>query len=165
MCSLDSVAATIPATAARGRRGSNSSLTAADPEDADDGRSEEADGEKEREGNVGLELATEATLGFDVAPVKDVSTAVTSEVDEKTEGDEPADGEENVPWPVDEAACEWDQEDDGRDDGNGSNDDGVDKATKSWSVLIGLVENPASDAGNNASKGQLGRSENNIKNA
>jgi hypothetical protein len=101
-------------------------LVVADPDNTDDGRGEPADGRQERKGNNGLPLA--ALVGateHDVVPVKGVAAGTveelfrpvlvgfnvhmvilrrTTHVHNQTKGHEPADGNENVDGPVDEAA-------------------------------------------------------------
>ena len=78
-CHLD-VRAAEPAVVPVARASANLALLLAGPEEADEGGSEEADGQEEREGNVGLELPTRVAARRDVAPVEYVSAAVANQL-------------------------------------------------------------------------------------
>lgn len=55
-------------------------LALAGPEEADEGGGEEADGEDEGEGDVGLELAAAVARGGDVVPVEDGAAAIADQL-------------------------------------------------------------------------------------
>lgn len=55
-------------------------LPLAGPEEADESGGKEADGDDEREGDVGLELAAAVARGGDVVPVEDGAAAVADQL-------------------------------------------------------------------------------------
>lgn len=69
-----------PAAVPVARAGANLALLLAGPEEADEAGGEEADGQEEGEGDVGLELSARVAARRDVAPIEDVSAAVTDQL-------------------------------------------------------------------------------------
>lgn len=86
-------------------------------------------------------------------------------IDEETKCDPPEDTDEDIHWPVGEGRRERDQPQQGQEDGDGRNDLGVDVATKSPRVRIGLVQELAIDTCHDGSEGELRSSENHTDDA
>lgn len=128
------------------------------PVNAQDSRDQPANGREEDECNVCLPLrAGVARVDSDARPVKDVSTGTMKPVDQKTKRNEPQDGDEKIGGPVDEAAGEGEQPDNGEQDGKAGNNFCVNKATLvpgRWAT--DGVEVDASETGNNGGKSKLG---------
>lgn len=137
---------------------------ATDPEEPDKGGCEPDDGRQEAEGNVCLVATARITAGADVAPVKDGAAAITDEIDEQTKGDEPEDAEEDVHGPVDEAAGEGEQPDQGEQQRQAGHDDGVDEAAIVPGRRVGGVEVGAGNTSDDGSERQLGTAEDKLHN-
>lgn len=101
---------------------------AADPVDADQGRDEPADGRQEGEGLVGLPRAAVVAAEAEAAPVKGVAAAAAEPVHQQAEDGEPAERDDEVDGPVDEAAGEGQQPQERQQDGEAGDDLGVDEA-------------------------------------
>ena len=134
-------------------------LAVADPEHADDGRDEPADGGEEGEGDDGLPAAADGgAADGDVGPVKDGAAAAVLVVNEQAKGDEPEDGDEQVKGVVCEGAGEGEEPDKGEEDGDGGDDLCVDEAGEGPRVdaeLVHVVQVAAVDAGDDGAEGQL----------
>lgn len=82
-------------------------------------------------------------------------------VDHETEGDKPADGDEDIDGPVDEAAGEGEKPDDRQEDSDGSDDFGVDESSLAPAVrALDGVQVGTVDSGHDGSEDQLGHAEN-----
>lgn len=103
-------------------------LLFAHPEQAQQGRDQPADGGEEGKGLVGLPAAAVDAAEADAAPVEGVAAGVAEVVDEEAEGGEPAGGQQEVYGPVDEAAGEGEQPEQGEKDGQSGDDLGVNEA-------------------------------------
>lgn len=103
---------------------------AANPIEAEHGRDEPADGGQEGEGLVGLEGAAVVAAEADAAPVEGVTAAAVEPVHHQAEGGEPAGRDDEVDGPVDEAAGEGEQPEEGEQDGQPGDDLGVDEAAQ-----------------------------------
>ena len=149
-------ARSVPAAAVSGVRSGSGSPVAADPVDAQDGRDQPQDGTEEGERLVGLPGRAVVVAETDVAPVEGATTGVAEPVDDQAEGDEPADRDDEVSWPVNEAAAEGEQPDDGQEDGQAGDDLGVDEATQlPGRGTLGIVQVLAGEASDDGCEGQL----------
>ena len=106
-------------------------------------------GTDEGEGLGGLPLATPAMLG-DRGPVEHAAAAVLSVdvvkiLNQGAEGSEPSEADDEVGRVVEHRVGEGDHPDQGKDDGDSSDDDGVDLATMRWSASVKEVGDKAQD--------------------
>jgi len=116
----------VPATAGSHCRG----LVAVHPVQADDGRRQPKDGAQEGKSDIRLPLGTavDAAVERDTTPVEDVAAGAIEPVDQEAKADEPADGDDDIGWPVDEGAAEGEQPNDGQQDRKCRDDFGIDEA-------------------------------------
>lgn len=97
----------------------------ADNPEAENSRNQEEDGGQEGESHVGLVLSA-LVASSDVAPSPDAAArVVTVEVSQEGKGDDPEDEEDQVDWPFCERGKEWEEEEEGKEDGDCGNDNGV----------------------------------------
>ena len=101
---------------------------AVDNPKANNGRGEEEDGSQEGESNVSLEFGA-LGLPSDAVPVPDgAAVHGANVVGEKGKGNDVEDEEDEIGGPVQEAAGEWEEEDQGEENAECGNDLSVDKA-------------------------------------
>jgi len=148
----DSIASNSVATASR---------TVHNPE-TKSSRSKPEDGAQEAESDISLPLLARALVG-QVAPVEDAAAVErANEGDEQAEGDEPEDGDQEIDWPVQEGAAEWEQPDEGEEHGEGCDGFGVDEAALGQGVvghvLVGMKPF-ACEASDDGCKGELADAE------
>jgi hypothetical protein len=126
---LDTRAAVPPAPSRGGSVGC--AVVAVDVINAENGADEPDDCAQEDEGNISLPLraGVGAAADGETRPVEDVAAGAVQPVDEQAEGDEPADTDEQVCRPVDEAAAEGEEPDDGEQNRQTSDDLCVDEST------------------------------------
>lgn len=78
-------------------------------------------------------------------------------VDQEAKGNDPGNKEEEINWPVDEGSSEWEEPQEGQEDGDASDDLGVDHALllRLADSVAALVEVLSGDSGDNCGEGQL----------
>lgn len=78
-------------------------------------------------------------------------------VNQEAEGNDPGNEEEEVNWPVDEGSSEWEEPQEGEEDGDAGDDLGVDHALllRLADSVAALVKVLSSDSGDNCGEGQL----------
>lgn len=124
----------------RGFRMLGVATVAAGEPDANKGRRKPEDGRQEGEGLSGSPAVAGAAVG-DPTPVKGAgATGAAGEVDEQTEGGEPAERHEDVDGPGDEAAAEGDQPDETQQHGQAGDDEGVDEASMRPDVVVSVCD-------------------------
>lgn len=129
---------------------------AADPVDAEQRGDEPQDGAEEGKGLIGLPGGAVVVTEADVAPVEGGAAGVAEPVDDEAESDEPADGDDEVGRPVDEAAAEGEQPDDGQEDGDAGDHLGIDEAAQlPGRGALGVVQVLAGEASDDSCEGQL----------
>lgn len=129
---------------------------AAHPVQPDGGRDEPADGRQEGEGLVRLPGAAVGAAQPEAAPVEGAAAGAAEEADEQAEGGEPAGGEDDVGGPVCEGAGEWEQPEEGEQDGQaGDNLDEDEAAQGPGGPAVLGVQVVAGDACDDGREGQL----------
>jgi len=120
------------------------------------------DGGEESESEGGLELL--AVVGSRIVPWVEVparaAAAVWQPVNKKTEGNNPQNEHDKVKWPKGEGPSHWQEKEDGEEQGEASDDFGVDHAF-SWRS-IGLVSSAklvADETGNDGGRDKLKHAE------
>lgn len=100
------------------------------PVQAQQSRDEPADGRQERKRLVRLPGAAVAAAEAQPTPVEGGAAAVVQPVYDEAEGNKPADREDQVGGPVDEAVREGQEPEEGEEDGQPRDDLGVDEAAQ-----------------------------------
>jgi len=130
--------------------------------DTEDSAGEPKDGREEAECDISFPFLARAFVG-DVGPIED-ATAVerTDESNEKTKSNKPADGDEKIDGPVDEAAGEREEPEEGEEHGESGDGLSVDEAAFGpgvvAQVLVGM-EPLTGQASDDCCKGELANAE------
>lgn len=130
--------ATIPAATGVGSVVDRGSPLLVDEPDANQGAHDPEDCAQERECLGSLHSIAESSL-HDAAPMPDASTTkVVVRIDQQAKSCEPCCSNDEVHWIVDETTCERQEPEQGQEDGDTSDDFGVDEASMG-PVVVGVV--------------------------
>jgi len=113
---------------------------------------------EESEGDVSLPLLAGALLS-DITPVEDRAAIQRADkVNHEAESNNPCSEEKEVNWPVDETASEGEEPEEGKKNGDGSNDFGVDEAglgKVAIALILDGMEILSGEAGHHSCKSEL----------
>lgn len=129
---------------------------AAGPVYAEEGRDKPADGREEGESLVRFPRAAVVAAEAEATPVKGVATATSKPVHQQTKDGEPAERDDEVDGPVDEASGEGEQPQEGQQDGEPRHNLSVDEAAQGPGGLPSAgVKVVSGNTSNDGTKDQL----------